>query len=166
MPPKATNASQRKGPAFKPPRPIRSNSQTTNTTTKRVPAKNAAPPPRNSINIPTLISSSDDDVGADDDPSASEGDEEMEDAPDVSNLQPPKELVPKKLLSRLLYEGFEDQSMKINQGAFDLFAMYIDTFVREAIARAHYDKEKTGDDDGFLQVEDLEKLAPKLVLDF
>lgn len=54
-------------------------------------------------------------------------------------------------------------------------AKYVDVFVREALARAAYERSGTGRDgrgggggvsDGFLEVEDLEKMAPQLVLDF
>ncbi|ENI01846.1 hypothetical protein COCC4DRAFT_33831 [Bipolaris maydis ATCC 48331] len=51
-----------------------------------------------------------------------------------------------------------------------LVGKYIDIFVTEAFLRSK-DERKTaakngGLADGFLQVEDLEKLAPQLVLDF
>jgi hypothetical protein len=46
----------------------------------------------------------------------------------------------------------------------------MEIFVREALARAKYERARSarndGISDGFLQVEDLEKLAPQLVLDF
>lgn len=52
-----------------------------------------------------------------------------------------------------------------------LFESYMTIFVREAMARAKDEREKTGRHGGgassrFLQVEDLEKLAPELLLDF
>ena len=47
---------------------------------------------------------------------------------------------------------------------------YMETFVREAMARAAFARieaeELSGTGDGFLEVEDLEKLAPQLLLDF
>lgn len=53
----------------------------------------------------------------------------------------------------------------------------MDTFVREAIARSAFERqEKSAEDvaeemngrgdDGWLEVEDLEKMAPQLILDF
>ncbi|TID17870.1 centromere protein x [Venturia nashicola] len=78
--------------------------------------------------------------------------------------------IPPKLLTRILWEGFEDKDMKITKEAMSVVGKYVETFVREAVARAIF--ERGGDDgaeqygDGFLQVEDLEKLAPQLLLDF
>jgi len=73
---------------------------------------------------------------------------------------------------RLLYEGFEDKDMKIGKEAMSVVGKYVETFVREALARAAFEREEgdeelgRGRGDGFLQVEDLEKLAPQLLLDF
>lgn len=79
--------------------------------------------------------------------------------------------IPQKLLTRLLYEGFEHKDMKIGREAMNVYGKYIETFVREALARAIYerndaDKEGGGVSDGFVQVEDLERITPQLVLDF
>jgi CENP-S associating Centromere protein X len=83
------------------------------------------------------------------------------------DLPPP---IPPKLLTRLLYEGLEDKDMKIGREAMAVLGKYFETFVREALARAALERQGgtgTGDvGDGFLQVEDLEKLAPQLLLDF
>jgi hypothetical protein len=107
--------------------------------------------------------------------------------PKDSDAAPP---IPQKLLTRLLYEGFEDKNMKIGKEAMSAVGKYMETFVREALARAVYEREEAdaelgkGTGDGFLQVgtriyreyfftishrwqvEDLEKLAPQLLLDF
>ena len=81
-----------------------------------------------------------------------------------------REAIPPKLLARLLYEGFEDSNMQIQKGALDLTGRYIELFVKEAIARARFERRDARKGsaiaDGFLQVEDLEKLTPGLVLDF
>ncbi|KAF1811734.1 hypothetical protein P152DRAFT_450007 [Eremomyces bilateralis CBS 781.70] len=78
--------------------------------------------------------------------------------------------IPLKLLARLIYEGFEDKNMKIGKEALTTTSKYIETFVREAMARAAQERKDSAEDgfggDGFLQVEDLEKLAPQLLLDF
>lgn len=82
------------------------------------------------------------------------------------NKPPP---IPQKLLTRLLYDSFEDKNMKIGREAMNCFSKYMETFVREALARAVYERQDadgTLGGDGFLQVEDLEKLAPQLLLDF
>lgn len=62
----------------------------------------------------------------------------------------------------------------MQKGALHLVGTYLDIFVREAFARAKHEREAAvtagggggGRSDGFLQVEDLERLAPQLVLDF
>lgn len=78
--------------------------------------------------------------------------------------------IPSALLARLLCEGFEDKDMKIQREAMAMVGKYMETFVREAVARARFERNDAGlgggIEDGFLQVEDLEKLAPQLVLDF
>jgi len=93
-----------------------------------------------------------------------------------SSAVPP---IPPKLLTRLLFESFEDKEMKIGREAMQVVGKYMETFVREALARAVFEREEGGAaaaggggggvgvvGDGWLQVEDLEKLAPGLVLDF
>jgi hypothetical protein len=50
-----------------------------------------------------------------------------------------------------------------------LLGKYMDTFVREALARAKHEmdqKKGAASTRDFLEVEDLEKLAPQLLLDF
>lgn len=103
-------------------------------------------------------------------------DEMMEDAPEDDDRpqrrppQPSIQPISAPLLTRLLHEHFEDEQTQIQKGAMNLFGSYMSIFVREAIARAKDEREKAakrgGISDGHLQVEDLEKLAPQLVLDF
>ncbi|KAF2230437.1 hypothetical protein EV356DRAFT_519859 [Viridothelium virens] len=88
-------------------------------------------------------------------------------APQASQDAPPP--IPQKLLTRLLYEGFEDKKTKIGKDAMTVVGKYMEIFVREAIARAAMEREGEsggGLGDEFLEVEDLEKLAPQLLLDF
>jgi hypothetical protein len=122
-----------------------------------------------------VINSSDDE---DDDPfSIPDEDELMDDVPADEDRDMPAhtqlEPIPQRLLGRLLQEGFEDENTKIHRGAMELTTKYMDIFVREAISRAVIERREAnkargggGISDGFLQVEDLEKLAPQLVLDF
>jgi hypothetical protein len=60
--------------------------------------------------------------------------------------------------------------MRVSRGADRAVAKYMDTFVREAIARAAYERAETerrvGGGDGFLEVEDLERVGVQVVLDF
>ncbi|KAI9782146.1 MAG: hypothetical protein M1816_001980 [Peltula sp. TS41687] len=75
--------------------------------------------------------------------------------------------IPPDMLTRLLHEFFKDENTKISSDANTLVAKYMDTFVKEAIARAVIEKNENSDSsDKFLEVEDLEKLAPQLLLDF
>ncbi|KAJ5682947.1 hypothetical protein N7462_006112 [Penicillium macrosclerotiorum] len=81
--------------------------------------------------------------------------------------------IPPKLLTRLLHYHFQNEKTKVAKDANDVVAKYVDVFVREAIARAAYERAETeevggGRDvgDGFLEVEDLEKMAPQLTMDF
>ncbi|KAL1985823.1 hypothetical protein VTN96DRAFT_7315 [Rasamsonia emersonii] len=95
-------------------------------------------------------------------------------ARDIESGEP---AIPQKLLTKLLHHHFQSEKTKITKDANAVVAKYVDIFVREALARAAY--ERTGGDgnadagggrgsvgDGFLEVEDLEKLAPQMILDF
>ncbi|PHH60788.1 hypothetical protein CDD81_1139 [Ophiocordyceps australis] len=79
-----------------------------------------------------------------------------------SSLKPsePEKSIPKQLLTRLLHEMFAKEATRISRDANAAAGKYLDVFVREAIARAAVDK--IGD---FLEVEDLERIAPQLLLD-
>ncbi|RYP80805.1 hypothetical protein DL769_002275 [Monosporascus sp. CRB-8-3] len=70
------------------------------------------------------------------------------------------ETIPPDLLTRLLHEFFEKEGTRISRDANAAVAKYMDIFVRETIARTAVEKES-----GFLEVEDLEKVAPQLLLD-
>lgn len=85
-------------------------------------------------------------------------------------------LLPSALITRLLHESFEDKSTKIGKDANALTARYLDLFVREAVARAtevakeRKEMREAGgekvDDGVWLDVQDLEEVAPGLVMDF
>jgi hypothetical protein len=89
-------------------------------------------------------------------------------APATTALAEP--VIPRQLLARLLLENFDHQDMQIQTGAMKLVGKYMDIFVTEAFLRAKDERKLAAREgsivDGFLQVEDLEKLAPQLVLDF
>ena len=54
-----------------------------------------------------------------------------------------------------MYEGFEDKTTKIGKEALNVVEKYVETFVREALARAAYERDgKDGREagDGFLEV--------------
>ncbi|KAJ5207617.1 hypothetical protein N7449_001996 [Penicillium cf. viridicatum] len=91
-------------------------------------------------------------------------------AEDVTSSDPK---IPSKLLTRLLHQHFQNEKTKVAKDANNVVAKYIDVFVREAIARAAYERAESDGNtgarslgDGFLEVEDLEKMAPQLTMDF
>ena len=189
MPPKnaTANASRRKGPSFNPPRPVNAASQAS-TTTKRAPAaasratgpakkSNAAGSKNGFQPAAEIIDLSDDDQDEElaEDLNLSDFDDIMEHAPAAPKPPPAnpalsEPVVPRPLLARLLLENFEDPNIQIQTGAMKLVGKYIDIFVTEAFLRSQDEMKASAKDggaiDGFLQVEDLEKLAPQLVLDF
>ena len=82
-------------------------------------------------------------------------------------------VLPQPLLVRLLHEHFADKSTKIDKHAIQVVQKYVEVFVREAIARTELLKKEAADkghvsemDGGWLELEDLEKAAPGLLLDF
>ncbi|KAL7959735.1 CENP-S associating centromere protein X domain-containing protein [Trichoderma compactum] len=72
----------------------------------------------------------------------------------------PEKSIPKALLTRLLHEFFAKEATRMSRDANTAVGKYVDIFVREAIVRTAV--EKPG---GFLEVEDLEKVTPQLLLD-
>ncbi|KXT17471.1 hypothetical protein AC579_5730 [Pseudocercospora musae] len=81
--------------------------------------------------------------------------------------------IPQALLLRLLHDSFQDKNTRIDKHAIQVFQKYIEIFVREAIARCTLDKKEAAEkgevaevDAGWLELEDLEKAAPGLMLDF
>ncbi|KAI1766536.1 CENP-S associating centromere protein X-domain-containing protein [Hypoxylon sp. FL1150] len=71
-----------------------------------------------------------------------------------------RKTIPPELLTHVLQQFFEKDGTRVAKDANAAVAKYMDIFVREAIARTVVEKEK-----GFLEVEDLEKVAPQLLLD-
>lgn len=68
--------------------------------------------------------------------------------------------IPAELLVRLLHSFFEKDGTRISRDANAAVAKYMDIFVKEAIARTDHETSGT-----FLEVSDLEKIAPQLLLD-
>ncbi|KAI2468284.1 CENP-S associating centromere protein X-domain-containing protein [Annulohypoxylon bovei var. microspora] len=109
-------------------------------------------------------------IGSDEDPFAEDersqqrrgrGDDTMEidDGGDDEDDEERK-TIPPELLTHVLHQFFEKDGTRVSKDANSAIAKYMDIFVREAIARTVVEKEK-----GFLEVEDLEKVAPQLLLD-
>ncbi|OGM39364.1 hypothetical protein ABOM_011904 [Aspergillus bombycis] len=92
--------------------------------------------------------------------------------PDENDILSSEPAIPPKLLTKLVHHHFKGQKTKIAKDANEVVAKYVDVFVREALARAAFERAEgakgveRGVGDGFLEVEDLEKMAPQLVLDF
>ncbi|RAO67808.1 uncharacterized protein BHQ10_003820 [Talaromyces amestolkiae] len=90
------------------------------------------------------------------------------------NIESDEPGIPPKLLTTILHHHFQNKKTKITKDANEVVAKYMDIFVREALARAAFERadaaNKDGSgryaEDGFLEVEDLEKLAPQMLLDF
>lgn len=81
--------------------------------------------------------------------------------------------IPQPLLIRLLHEHFADKQTKIDKHAIQVLQKYVEVFVREAIARTALQKQEAaqrgeveGTDAKWLELEDLEKVAPGMMLDF
>ena len=176
MPPKKASgeATTRKGPQFKPPRPVTAPKKASTATASRAKVASTKPTTKARFQPATTIISSDEEDVQEDDLDAF-SDDIMDDAPAPQPTRTVEPLttahpIPAPLLARLLHENFEDQSTQIQKGAMTLTGRYMEIFVREALARAKHERARSarndGISDGFLQVEDLERLAPQLVLDF
>jgi centromere protein X len=77
------------------------------------------------------------------------------------------ERIPEALLTRLMHEFFKEDNTRIGKDTGAAVQKYMETFVIEAMTRAYFaGVEKDSGGDGFLEVEDLEKLAPQILLDF
>ncbi|KPI42767.1 uncharacterized protein AB675_2006 [Cyphellophora attinorum] len=80
--------------------------------------------------------------------------------------------IPLPLIHRIAAEGFsEPETTKMSRDARRVLGKYIDTFVREAVARCAYEAEGRGDDGevgrkGWVDVDELERVAGVLCLDF
>ncbi|EQB52479.1 hypothetical protein CGLO_07895 [Colletotrichum gloeosporioides Cg-14] len=95
-------------------------------------------------------------------PAARAVDEEQEEEEEEEEEpEGPENTIPPELLTRLLHEFFEKDDTRLSKDANAAAGKYMDVFVREAIARCVH--ERPG---GFLEVEDLEKIAPQLLMDF
>ncbi|KAL8665379.1 MAG: hypothetical protein Q9202_002272 [Teloschistes flavicans] len=161
-------------PAFKPPRP--------NASSRSTKAKSKSTPRRRSAPASTLISSSPSEehdllssiISDDASPTELEPSSETVESAN-SNAQDALPLIPPALITRLLQHHLEKtadgEPMRIGKDANKVVGKYLETFVREAIARANSERTQAEDEagvkgDGFLEVENLERLAPQLLLDF
>ncbi|GAM35345.1 hypothetical protein TCE0_017f03614 [Talaromyces pinophilus] len=94
--------------------------------------------------------------------------------PKPRNIESDEPGIPPKLMTTILHHHFQNKKTKITKDANEVVAKYMDIFVREALARAAFERADAASKDGggryagdgFLEVEDLEKLAPQMLLDF
>ena len=83
-----------------------------------------------------------------------------------------EEHIPETLISRLLHENFREDGTRMTKESVVAVTKYMEIFVREAIARAEKEARTKQEESGmgfgdvFLEVEDLERQAPQLLLDF
>lgn len=117
---RAKPSTKRKAPAFKPPLPASEKSQSSTKVVRRksAPAK------------PQPISSD------------SSSDEEQSSQSPEAKSEDPSLKIPPKLLTKLLHHHFEHEQTRIGQDANALVGKYMETFVREALARAAYERSK------------------------
>ena len=159
-------ASKRKAPPFKPPRPLskpKVSSATVSSRRKSAPARPVSvSSDGSSLQLPQRNTLSDDNPLDSDD---------NDDTTPPSPSQPADTApsIPPKLLTKLLHHHFENDQTRIGKDANKLVGKYMETFIREALARAAYERAKVeggGATKDFLEAEDLEKLAPQLLMDF
>ncbi|KAL0941275.1 Centromere protein X [Colletotrichum truncatum] len=143
--PKAPAQPAKRGRSSKPTQPAAS----TKRKTTQQPAKRKSGP----------FELSDSDVPPQRDEPAEGEEEEVEEEEEAE--EGPENTIPPELLTRLLHEFFEKDDTRLSKDANAAAGKYMDVFVREAIARCVH--ERPG---GFLEVEDLEKIAPQLLMDF
>lgn len=158
MPASSKPAAKRGRPAFKPPRPATKTTKTKSTTQR------SKFPPRNESLIDSV--SKDDKNEEDDDDDDPElvsshsleasTSEEPESPPSTERIgtQDAPPTIPPALLTRLL-SHFQNDKFRIGKEANGVVGKYMETFVREAIARAAFERREAGQagiDGQFLEV--------------
>lgn len=158
--------SKRKAPPFKPPRPLSKPKVSSTTGSSRRKSAPARPVSVSSDGSSSQLAQRN---ILSDENSLDSDDNDDTIPPSPSQPVDPSPSIPPKLLTKLLHHHFENGQTRIGKDASKLVGKYMDTFVREALARAAYERAK-GEGGGatkdFLEAEDLEKLAPQLLMDF
>lgn len=170
MPSNSKPAAKRGRPAFIPPRPAIKPTKSKATT----PGRKSAPTKGSLIDY-----TAEDDENEDDDDDDAEllsslssdastlAEPDHASATDRVGTQDPPPTIPPALLTRLLQHGFQDQKMRIGKEANGVVGKYVETFVREAIARAAFERSeagRTGIDGSFLEVSRLYILLDDLCI--
>ncbi|SLM38633.1 Centromere protein X [Lasallia pustulata] len=161
MPPKPTIPKKRAPPAFKAPGPA---SKSKPSASMSAPVRRKSAPARPDPSFSSSSSDNDRDIPDASDPVASASQLAV-------STQDPPPTIPPKLLTKLLHHHFSGPDTRIEKDANRVVEKYMETFVREALARAAFERAEASGEGGarggdFLEVEDLEKLAPQLILDF
>ncbi|KAK5684872.1 hypothetical protein LTS10_002947 [Elasticomyces elasticus] len=132
--------------------------------TKKV-VKATAPPAKRKA-APTLS------ISSDDEPRHSSPPPAIDEPPAPTQLSDPTQ-IPQPLLIRLLHEHFANKDTKIDKHAVQIVQKYLEVFMRETIARTAMQKKELAEkgevdaaDAGWLELEDLERVAPGMILDF
>lgn len=123
---------KRKPPAFKPPGPA----------SKKPKGSSAAPRRKSAPAKPQPISS---DSSSDEQPNPQRPDVDLSDISDDAPPPQPEDSasrIPPKLLTKLLHHNFECDKTRIGKDANALLGKYMETFVREALARAAHERSK------------------------
>ena len=128
MPPDRVKVpTERKAPAFKPPRPTNKSKESTS---KAAPRRKSGPIQPE----PSSFSSDDEPVVETSHRSSPEATNNT-----MSTRESPP-TIPSKLLTKLLQHHFQDNQTRIGKDANAVVGKYMETFVREAIARAVYER--------------------------
>jgi len=158
-------ASKRKAPPFKPPRPLSKPKVSSATVSSR--RKSAPARPVSVSSDGSSLQLAQRSILSDENSLDSDNDDTI--PPSPSQPVDPAPSIPPKLLTKLLHHHFENGQTRIGKDASKLVGKYMETFIREALARAAYERAKVeggGATKDFLEAEDLEKLAPQLLMDF
>lgn len=152
MPPSAKPAAKRGRPAFKPPRPATKATKTKTTT----PRRKSAPAKPSFIDSAAEGDEEEDDENDDDDdddPELVSSHSRNASASEESDALPPTTragtqdappTIPPALLTRLLHHHLQDDKIRIGKEAKGVVGKYMETFVREAIARAAFERSEAG----------------------
>ena len=151
MLPTSKPVAKRGRPAFKPPRPTTETHQSKATGSHR-----KSGPTKHSFIDPAAEGDEDedeDDDDDDDDPelvspqsvddSASGESDTLPTTTHVGTQDPPPTISP-ALLTKLLHHHFQDDKFRIGKQANGVVGKYMETFVREAIARAAFERSEAG----------------------
>lgn len=155
MPPTSKPVAKRGRPAFKPPRPATKPSKTKTKTPNR---RKSAPAKQSLIDSAAEADEEEDDEEDDDDDddddaelvsshsqnaSASEESDALPTTTRVGTQDAPP-TIPPALLTKLLHHHFQDDKIRIGKEANGVVGKYMETFVREAIARAAFERSEAG----------------------